>query len=97
MLSSCVLDSKTIMEEVEFFLSKCLGEDVCGLFDGWTVLKIDDHVMYELYDVMHMDLDVFGPMSLHWVSAKLKSTLIIALLAQGHTWGSTLKSAPTKP
>jgi hypothetical protein len=33
--------------------------------------------MYHLSDVMHMDLDVFGPLSLHWVSAKLESTLIV--------------------
>jgi hypothetical protein len=46
-------------------LSKCLGEYVCSLFDEWKVLKIDDHVMYHLFDVMHMNLDVFGPFSLH--------------------------------
>jgi hypothetical protein len=26
---------------------------------------------------MHMDLDVFGPLLLHWVSPKLESTLIV--------------------
>jgi hypothetical protein len=58
-------------------LSKCLGENVYRLFDGWKVLQIDDHVMYQLYDVMHMDLDVFCLLSLHWVSAKIESTLIV--------------------
>jgi hypothetical protein len=49
--------------EVELMLSKCLGEDVCSLFSGWKVLQINDLVMYHLSDVMHMDLDVFGPLS----------------------------------
>jgi hypothetical protein len=31
----------------------------------------------KLFDVMDMDLDVFGPLSLHWVSAKLEITLIV--------------------
>jgi hypothetical protein len=52
-------------KKVELLLSKCLGEDVCSLFSGWTVLQIDDPIMYHLSDVMHMDLDVFGPLSLH--------------------------------
>jgi hypothetical protein len=65
LLRNCVLHSKTIMQEVELLLSKCLGEDVCSLFGGWIVLQIDDPVMYHLSDVMHMDLDVFGPLSLH--------------------------------
>jgi hypothetical protein len=47
------------------------------VFGGWTILQIDDPIMYQLSDVMHMDLDVFGPLSLHWVSTKLESTLIV--------------------
>jgi hypothetical protein len=62
---------------VELLPSKCLGEYVCSLFDRWIVLQIDDPVMYQLFDVMHMDLNVFGPLSLHWVFAKLESTLIL--------------------
>jgi hypothetical protein len=33
--------------------------------------------MYQLCDVIHMDLYVFGSFSLHWVSAKLETTLIV--------------------
>jgi hypothetical protein len=77
LLSNCVLHSKTIAREVELLLSKCLGEDVCSLFIGWTVLQIDDPIMYQLSDVVHMDLDVFGPLLLHWISTKLESTLIV--------------------
>jgi hypothetical protein len=77
LLRNCVLHSKTIVQEVELLLSKCLGEDVCSLLVDGQVLQIDDPVMYQLSDVVHMDLDVFGPLSLHWVSAKLESTLIV--------------------
>lgn len=41
------------------------------------MLQIDDPVMYQLSDVVHMDLDVFGPLSLHWVSTNLESTMIV--------------------
>jgi hypothetical protein len=58
-------------------LSKCLGEDVYSLFSEWTVLQIDDPVMHQLSDVMHMDLDVFGSLLQHRAFAKLESTLIV--------------------
>jgi hypothetical protein len=54
-----------IAQEVELFLSKFLGEYVYNLFSGWMVLKIDDPIMYHIYDVMHMDLYVFAPLLLH--------------------------------
>jgi hypothetical protein len=54
-----------IVDEVELMLSKCLGEYVYSIFIGWIVLHIDDHVMHQLFDVIHMYLDVFGPLSLH--------------------------------
>jgi hypothetical protein len=63
---------------VEPLLSKCLREDVCSLFGGWTILQVDGHVMYKLSNVMHMDLYVFAPLSLHSIFAKLKCTLIIS-------------------
>jgi hypothetical protein len=62
---------------VELLLSKCLDEDVYNRFGGWKTLQMDDPVMYHLYDVMHMDLNVFGPLSLHQASAKLESILIV--------------------
>jgi hypothetical protein len=77
LLSSCVLHSKTIAHEVEIIHSKCLGEYVCSLFDGWKVLQIDDPIMHQLSDAMHKDINVFGLLLLHWVSAKIESTLII--------------------
>jgi hypothetical protein len=47
------------------------------MFERWKVLQMNDIVMYQLSDVIHMDFVVFGPMSLHWVSAKIESTLIL--------------------
>jgi hypothetical protein len=32
---------------------------------------------HQLCDVIHMDVDVFGSLSLHWVSTKLESNLIV--------------------
>jgi len=50
---------------VEFFLNECLGEDVYSMFRGRTILQIDDSLMNHLYDVMHMDIDVFFMFSLY--------------------------------
>jgi hypothetical protein len=47
------------------------------VFDEWTILQIDDPIMYHLFNAMHMDLDFFGPFSLHCVSTKHVITLII--------------------
>jgi len=64
-LSNCVLRSKTIAHKVEIFLRKCHGEYFCSIFNGWTILQIDDPVMYHLSDVMYMDLNVFVLLSMH--------------------------------
>jgi hypothetical protein len=58
-------------------LSKFLHEDVYSMFGGWKILQIDDPFMYHLFDVMHMDLDVFGPLLLHQDSIEIESTLIV--------------------
>ena len=62
---------------MELLLNKCLGEDVDTLFSKWTELQINDLVIYQLSEEMHMDLDVFGLLSLHWLSAKLGITFIV--------------------
>jgi hypothetical protein len=77
LLSNCFLHSKMIVQEVEHFIRKCLGEYVWNLLGKWIVLQIDDHLMYHISDVMNMDLNVFGQLSLHWISTKLESTLIV--------------------
>jgi len=61
---------------MELLLSKCLGEYACNLFCICIVLQIDDPFTYHLSYVMNMDLDVFSLFPLHWISAKLESTMI---------------------
>jgi hypothetical protein len=63
---------------VEFLLSESLGEDVDSLFRGRTVLQVDDPIMNQLSDVMHVDLDVFCSLSCTWVSTKFQCALIVA-------------------
>jgi hypothetical protein len=55
------------------------------MFGEWTILQIDDHVMHQRSDVMHMDLDMFGSLSLHRVSTKLESTLMQRSSERHHT------------
>jgi len=66
-----------ITQKVEFFLSEHLGEYVNIFFRGKTVFQISDPIMNRIYDVMHMDLDVFCSLSLHWVFAKIQSDMIV--------------------
>jgi hypothetical protein len=53
---------------VEFLLSEILHEDVCSLFTRGIVLQVDDPIMYQLSNVVHVDLDVFVSLLLHWIS-----------------------------
>ena len=52
-------------------LSESLGEDISGLLGTRTIPKIDDPIMNEFYNEVHVDLDVFRQLPLHWISAKL--------------------------
>ena len=36
-------------------------------------------IMHKLSDVVHMDLNVFGSLSLKWIIANLNGTLIITI------------------
>jgi hypothetical protein len=56
---------------VKLLLSESLGEDVSNLLRRGTVLKIDDPIMNQFSNEVHVDLDVFGSLPLHWISAKL--------------------------
>ena len=70
LLSNCVLHCKTIPQSLKLLLNEGLGEYVNSLFKGRTKLKINDLVMYQISDEMHVDLKVFGSLSLYWISAK---------------------------
>ena len=71
LLGSRVLHPVTISQESKLLLSESLGEDVSNLLGTRTVLKIDDPIMNEFSNEVHVDLDVFGTLPLHWISAKL--------------------------
>jgi hypothetical protein len=52
------------MQTMEFLFSDSRGEDVDSMLVEREVLKIDDHVMNELPDKIHMDLNMFFLLSL---------------------------------
>ena len=71
LLGSSVLHPEMISQESKLLLSESLGEDVSNLLRTRIVLKIDDPIMNEFSNEVHVDLDVFGTLPLHWISAKL--------------------------
>ena len=77
LLGNCVLHSKTIPQSLKLQLSEGLGEDIDSLFRGRTKLQINDHVMYQISDEMHVDINVFGSLPLYWISLKSQCTLIV--------------------
>ena len=65
------------MEVSEIFLSKFLGEDICNLHICRVVLQNNGLVMHQLVDVVHMYLNMFGPLLLKWISGYLYITLVV--------------------
>ena len=55
------------MEVSELFLSKFLGENICNLLIFRVILQNNCLVMHQLPDVVHVDLNMFGPLSLNWI------------------------------
>ena len=60
-----------ISQESKLLLNEILCEDISSLLGTRTVLKIDDPIMNDFSNEVHVDLDVFGPLPLHWISTKL--------------------------
>jgi hypothetical protein len=77
LLGNCVLHYKTIPQSLKILLSERIGEYVGSLFKGRTKLQINDPIMYQISNEMHVDLNVFGSLSLYWIFAKFQCTLII--------------------
>ena len=71
LLGNRVLHPKMISQESKLLLSESLGEDISNLLETRTILKIDDPIMNEFSNEVHVNLDVFGPLPLHWISTKL--------------------------
>ena len=55
------------MEVRELLLSEALGENVCNLLICGAILQNNWFVMHKLSDVVHVDIDVFGSLSLNWI------------------------------
>jgi len=48
-------------------LSEGFGEDVCNLLCCRTIVQIDDLLLNQLPEKMHVDFDVFGPLMMNRV------------------------------
>ena len=55
------------MEVSEIFLSKCFGENIYNLLICREILQNNCLVMHQLPDVVHVDLNMFGPLPLNWI------------------------------
>ena len=64
------------MEVSELLLSEVLGENVCNFLICGAVLQNNCSIMHKLFDVVHMDLDVFGYLSLNQICLYIDITLI---------------------
>ena len=65
LLGNCVLHFKMIPQGLKLMSREGLGEEVDNLFKGRIELQINDHIMYYIFDEMHVDLNVFGSLSLY--------------------------------
>ena len=65
------------MEVSELLLNEAVGENVCNLLICGAILQNHCLVMHKFFDVVHVDLDVFGSLSLNRICRDLDSTLIV--------------------
>ena len=65
LLGSRILHPEMISQESKFLLSESLGEDISSLLRTRTIMKIDDPIMNEFSNEVHVDLDMFGSLPLH--------------------------------
>ena len=67
LLGSFVLQTEIISYKLKLLLSKSLGEGINSLLTTTKLPKINDPIMNELFNKVHVDLDVFGLMLHHWI------------------------------
>ena len=65
MLHSMINHPQQQFEIAECILTKNFGEYVCYLFWRCTEEQVNGAIMHKLSDVVHMDLNVFGLLSLN--------------------------------
>lgn len=64
---------------MKILYSERLHEDVDSLFRSGIVLQVDDSIMYQFMDEVHVDLNVSVPLLLYGIFAKLQCTMIVTL------------------
>ena len=65
------------MEVSELLLSESFGENVCNFLICGVILENNCSIVHKFSDVVHVDLDVLGSLSLNWIFRDLESTLIV--------------------
>ena len=75
--SPCVTHSNNGSQIGECLLCESLGENVSSLLCKWTILQGYHLIMHQASDVVHVHLNVFGAMSLHWICGNIYFTFIV--------------------
>jgi len=57
------------MELVEQYLTKILSQDISRVPGSINVVWFDFVILYYIPDIVILDVNMFGPLFLHWVSA----------------------------
>ena len=69
--------SKKIPRIGECLFCEALGENVSSFLCRWVILQGYHLLMHQDPHVVHVYLNVFGPLSLYWISGNLDFTLIV--------------------
>ena len=75
--STCVTHSKKGYQIGECILCEALGENVSSLPCRWATLQGYHMFVHQDHDVVHVYINVFGPLSLHWISGNIDFTFSI--------------------
>ena len=77
--SPCITHSKNISHLGEGLLYETLGENVGSFLCRWAILQGYHLIMHQAPDVVHVYINVFGSLSLHWIHGNIYSTFIVTL------------------
>ena len=77
------------MEVSELFLNKVLGENICNLLIYRAVLQNNGPVIHQLPDVVHVYINMFGPLFGNWICVDISSTLIVTKYDYGQSTTNT--------
>jgi len=72
-----ITHSKNGSQIGEVLLCKTLGENVSSLLCRWEIPQGYHLIMHQASNVVHVYLNVFGPLSLHWICVNIDFTLIV--------------------